>query len=152
MDDLKQDTSCAMAYLGGFHEKDKRGIPRQRFYSEASAEASFCRAALARVLRSERPLDRQLREMLATMFEPNPEIGSLWSERKLCVRRRKKPKDHMANTHMAWFVWERVRAGTNVERAIDQAMDQFNVSRERMYDLWKAYKSQFAMIWGPIDS
>ncbi len=101
MDDYKQDTAAGMAYLGGISEKDMRGIPRHRYYPEGSAVAEYCRAALARVLRSDRPLDRQLRDILATMFDPSPKIGSAWSERILRAGFRKKPKDHMANTHMA---------------------------------------------------
>jgi hypothetical protein len=150
--DAKQDVSAASAYLGGFVKTGGRAIPQHRYYDENSTEAQFCRAALARVLRDDRPLDRQLRDMLATMFDPAPEAGSLWSERVLRAGFRKKPKDHFANTHMAWFVWERRKAEATTESAIKEAMVQFNVSRERMYALWGVYKPKFESVWGPLGS
>jgi hypothetical protein len=88
--------------------------------------------------------------MLAAMFDPEPPPAGLWSERFLRPVFRKRPRDHMANTHQAWFVWERVKAGAKVETAILQAMDKFGVSRERMYDLWKIYKTKFEAVWGPL--
>jgi hypothetical protein len=147
-----QDAMAAMAYLGGFVNKGGRGIPQQRYYNEKSTEAQFCRAALARILRANRPLDQQLCDMLATMFDPSPEAGSLWSERVLRAGFRKKPKDHFANSHMAWFVWERRKAGATTESAIKEAMAQFNVSRERMYKLWGIYRAKFEVVWGPLGS
>jgi hypothetical protein len=151
-EEANQDVLAAMAYLGGFINKGGRGIPQQRYYDEKSTEARFCRAALARVLRANRPLDQQLRDMLATMFDPSPETGSAWSERVLRTGFRKKPKDHFANTHMAWFVWERRKGGATTESAIREAMAQFNVSRERMYDLWGIYKPKFELVWGQLSS
>ena len=157
MDDFEQDVLASIAYLGGFSSKDERGISRKRYYSEGSTEARFCRAALARVLSSNRPLHHQLRDMLATMFDPSPKIESPWSERKLSVGFRKKPKDHGTNTQIAWFVWERVKAGANPESAVEEAMDHFrhpsrdDMSRRRIYKLWSTYKPKFELIFGPID-
>jgi hypothetical protein len=151
-EEAKQDVLAAMAYLGGFTKTGGRGIPQKRYYAEKSTEAQFCRAALARVLRANRPLDRQLRDMLATMFDPSPEARSVWSERVLRAAFRKKPKDDVANTHMAWFVWERRKAGATTESAIREAMAQFNVSRERMYQLWGVYRPQFELVEGPLGS
>ena len=70
MDDFEQDTRAGRAYLGGYLETDKRGIPRHRYYPERSDDLNYCRAALARVLRSDRPVDRQMRDMLADLLEP----------------------------------------------------------------------------------
>jgi hypothetical protein len=131
-----------MAYLGGFIETDGQGIPRKRYYAEKSSEGQFCRAALARVLRSNRPLDQQLRDMLAAMFDPSPEAGSVRSERVLLTYFRKKPKDHIADTHKALFVWERLKAGT-VNAAVEEAAAHFEDEREYIYRLWKVYKPKF---------
>ena len=151
MDDFEEDTRLGYAYLGGYLSTDKRGIPRKRYHHEKSEASDLCRAALARVLRSDRPLDRQLRDMLADMFEPTVRLESPWCERRLKAgfRAPTKPRDPNANTHMAWFVWERA-AEVGVEAAIQKAMAKFNVSRERMYDLWKVYKPLFEAIWGPL--
>jgi hypothetical protein len=152
MDDFEQDTRAGRAYLGGYLETDKRGIPRHRYYPERSDDSSYCRAALARVLRSDHPVGRQLRDMLADLFEPIEPFKSPWGSRKLTAgfRNPVKPRDAHANTHMAWFVWKRASEGVGVEGAIREAVDIFDVTRERMYDLWKTYKPRFEAIEGPI--
>jgi hypothetical protein len=152
MDDFEQDMRAASVYLGGYLAFDKRGVPRKRYNPEGSEASDYCRAALARVLRNNRPLDRQLRDMLADMFEPEERRESPWGSRKLKAgfRNPVKPRDGNANTHMAWFVWKRARGGVGVEGAIQEAMDTFDVTRERMYDLWRVYKPLFEAIEGPM--
>jgi hypothetical protein len=90
--------------------------------------------------------------MLADLFEPIEPLKSPWGSRKLTAGFRSpvKPRDDHANTHMAWFVWKRHSEGVGVETAIQEAVDTFCVTRERMYDLWKAYKPRFEAVWGPI--
>jgi hypothetical protein len=150
-DDYRQDTLRAYAYLGGIHVADSHEVPRLTFLSEGSRDAKECRAALARVLRSHRPLDPQLRDMLADMFYPKrPDGTGLWSERVLKVVTLKKQKDDMANTHKALFVWERVKAGSGVNAAVEAAATHFDNEREYIYRLWKLYKPQFEAIYGPI--
>ena len=86
------------------------------------------------------------------MFEPVERRESPWGSRKLTAGNRNpaRPRDANVNTHMAWFVWKRASEGAGVEGAIQEAVVTFNVSRERMYDLWKAYKPLFEAIWGPM--
>ena len=152
--DNYQDLLAAYSYLGGFTKHDKRGVPRQRYCKQDLREEKDCRAALARVLRSRDPLDHQLREMLAQLFEPDPGPETIWGIRKLTIsfRANRRPRDHNANTHMAWFIWERVKSGANVESAIQEAMDQFEISRERAYDLWGPNRRVFEKVWGHLPS
>jgi hypothetical protein len=56
----------------------------------------------------------------------------------------------MANTHKASFVWERVKAGSPVNAAVEAAATHFDNEREYIYRLWKIYKPQFEAIYGPI--
>jgi hypothetical protein len=151
MDDFEQDSRQGQVYLGGYLTFDKRGIPRHRYYPERSDDSNYCRAALARVLRSDRPVDRQLRDMLADLFEPIEPLKSPWGSRKLTAgfRNPVKPRDAHANTHMAWFVWQRVANGAGAESAILEAIEAFKVSRKRMYDLWRVYKPLFEAIEAP---
>src|ERR1700724_319080 len=102
-DDNYQDLLAAYAYLGGFTKHDKRGVPRQRYWKQDSREEKDCRAAFARVLRSRGPLDHQLREMLAQLFDPDPGTETIWGIRKLTIsfRANRRPRDHNANRHMA---------------------------------------------------
>ena len=89
---------------------------------------------------------------LRTCSNPKNRSKSPWGSRKLTAgfRNPVKPRDAHANTHMAWFVWKRASEGVGVEGAIREAVDTFDVTRERMYDLWKAYKPGFEAIEGPI--
>jgi hypothetical protein len=156
-DDFKNDVRSGYVYLAGFIEYDARGVPRRRFYKEGSKKSDQCRRALARVLRSENPLrkslPRQLREMLADMFEPE-EPGSIWGERKLTASNRanRRPRDHGANSHLTSFVWGRVKAGAGVDAAISEAIDKFGVSRERMYKLWAEFRPIYEKVWGPLQN
>jgi hypothetical protein len=92
-------------------------------------------------------LDRQLRDMLADMFDPTERLESPWGSRKLTARFRDpvRPRDSDANTHMAWFVWQRANEA-GAESAILEAIEAFKVSRKRMYDLWRVYKPLFEAI------
>jgi hypothetical protein len=89
--------------------------------------------------------------MLADMFDPTERLESPWGSRKLTARFRDplRPRDSDANTHMAWFVWQRYANGTGAESAILEAIEAFRVSRKRMYDLWRVYKPLFEAIEAP---
>jgi hypothetical protein len=149
---MADDDLRALAYLGGYREIDKRGVPRKKSLKENSSDESDCRKALLRVLRSPAPLDREIREMLANMFDPDPGEFAIRADRKLSIsfRAKSRPRDDYANTHIAWFIWEKVKSGARVESAIRDAIGKFNISRERAYDLWGPYRRTFERIWGPL--
>ena len=154
MNDFDQDVSAGRVYLGGYIAEDEKGVPRQRDYKEGSENSNYCRAALARVLRSDKPLEGQLRKMLADMFEPMPGPTSPFSARILYAKNRssRRPKDHIARTHKVQFVRDLVDGGEGVESSILKAVAHFGVSREHMYDLWKDYRRLFAAIDADIQS
>ena len=90
--------------------------------------------------------------MLANMFDPDPGEFAIRADRKLSIsfRAKSRPRDDYANTHIAWFIWEKVKSGARVESAIRDAIGKFNISRERAYDLWGPYRRTFERIWGPL--
>jgi hypothetical protein len=143
-EEIESDLRLAWGYLDGYVEFDENKIPRQRYHPENSTEALRGRAALSRILLADEPLDRQIRHSLGRMFDP------FHGTRKLEIKFREKNRlrDAVANTHMATFIWERVKGGENVEAAIQAAMEEFSKSREHMYDLWIRYKRLFEKIEG----
>jgi hypothetical protein len=152
MDDFEEDTRLGYVYLAGFVSTDERGIPRKRYYPPRSKDSNVCRAALARVLRSDRPLDRQLRDMLADMFEPQEDPYRPFSSRELIAKSRSKHRhqDVFAISHMTRFMWERCRAGLSPEEAVKEAMDNFDISRVYAYRLWGRHKKIYEAVWGPL--
>jgi len=154
MTDDDRDLIEAMVFLGGFTEYDKRGVPRHRYYKPDSPQDKHCREALARVLRSSQPLGRQLRDMLASAIdpEPNPTTFPSWSARELVFKKRGKgaPPDPGAKNHIADFIWQEAKAGKGVEKAVEAAQDRFNLSREAVYDIWGLYRPVFEKIFGPL--
>jgi hypothetical protein len=152
MHDFEQDAQAARVYLGGYLTFDKRGVPRKRYDPEESEASDYCRAALARVLRSDRPLDRQLRDMLADMFEPQEDPYRPFSSRELIAKSRSKHRreDVFANNHITRFMWERCPADFSPEKAVKEAMDNFDISRVYAYRLWARHKKIYEAIWGPL--
>ena len=70
MSDL--DLPLARALLDGLVKQDKRGRLRQQYLRADSPNEADARLALARLLRSDGELDRQLRKSLAELFDPKP--------------------------------------------------------------------------------
>ena len=106
------------------------------------------RRAIARLLRSNGLLDRQLRTNLADLFEPSPPA---WEQRKIRIvsRRRGRRVDHISNTQIAEHVWEQVGAGAKVTAAIESAADEFGVEPETVTKIWGKYKRSLEDVYGP---
>src|SRR6516162_2516430 len=100
------DLQLARELLGGYCDQDRRGRLRSRYLKEGSQEEVDARRAIARLLRSNDPLDRQLRTALAGLFDPDGPPAL--EQRKISIvwRRRGGHIDHRANTQIA----EHIRA------------------------------------------
>ena len=142
------DLQLARMLLGGYTDQDRRGRRRSRYLKEGSQQEVDARRAIARLLRSNGPLDRQLRTNLADLFEPSPPA---WEQRKIRIvsRRRGRPIDHISNTQIAEHVWEQVRAGAKVTAAIESAADEFGVEPETVTKIWGKYKRSLEDVYGP---
>jgi hypothetical protein len=67
-DDEFQRLMLAKVLLDGYTEYDTRGLPRKKYLAKvAELEA---RSALASILRNQKPLDHDLREKMAALFDP----------------------------------------------------------------------------------
>ena len=120
------DYTLANMLLIGFMDFDERGLPTQKYLDDDSE----ARQAIARLLRSDKSLPRQLRECLATLFEPEPtcEIGG---ERQLVFkfRRRGNRRNAMRNSAIFSHVW----AGTKEKETQRRKGDPRNGRKVRAF-------------------
>jgi hypothetical protein len=97
------------------------------------------------LLRSSGPLDRQLREFLAELFDPKPPTRQ---QRKLqfAFRRRGKRTDHYANAHIFVEVHTAVKSGSTATAAIADIAERYCISEELVKRLWLQYRRKY-----PVD-
>jgi len=103
----------ARVLLGGFLKEDKRGLHQKEYLKKNSGDEREARATLASILRNQGPLDRDLRGMLAALFDPKPGTHPV-VERKIVFAHRTKGrrKKHEANTAISM-----ARLGRGQERS-----------------------------------
>jgi hypothetical protein len=108
-----QDLQLARVLLAGFVEEDRRGNRRTKYLEKGSHDEMEARQAIGRLLRSNRPLDRQLRGELADLFDP-----PAWGQRKIefVSRRQGQHTDHVRNTQIASYVSHQVKGGSKSKR------------------------------------
>jgi hypothetical protein len=130
----------ARVLLGGFLKEDKRGLHQKEYLKKNSG----CE-------RERALLDRDLRDMLAALFDPKPGTHPV-VERKIVFAHRTKGrrKKHEANTAIAWHVWEEVKKGLTRTAAIESAVDRYHLDVTTVKKLWGKYRRIFEKIWGPL--
>ncbi len=143
------DLRLARALLDGFVERNARGRLRTDYLKRASPEELNARRAMARLLRGDQPLDRQLRESLAGLFDPAPPE---WEPREIKLESRRPGRfiDHAAATQVAEYVWTEVSKGERVEDAVADAADHYARSGEAVMKIWGRYRQIFERIYGPL--
>jgi hypothetical protein len=135
----QSDLPLARALLDGYVEEDRRGRRHSKYLKRGSREELDARRAMARLLRSKNPLERQLRDSLADLFDPNPPE---WEQRKIEIvfQDRGRHRDHVRNTQIAYHVWNQLEAGGTVAAAINSAVEEFEVSEELVKQIWGRYR------------
>jgi hypothetical protein len=63
--DLRQ----AYKLLGGYQGNDRRNLPQKKYLEYGSPEEMEARQALGRLLRSQQPLDSEIRLLLTGLFD-----------------------------------------------------------------------------------
>jgi len=135
----QSDLQLAWALLDGYVDQDHRGRRHSKYFKRGSRDELDARRAIARLLRSKNPLERQLRDSLAALFDPDPPE---WEQRKIEIvfQGRGKPRDHVRNTQIAYHVWDQLDAGGKVAAAITSAAEEFEVSEEFVKQIWGRYR------------
>ena len=133
--------------LIGSAPEDQQGRRRTGYLSKGSCEELAARLVMAELLRSNSPLDRELRTHLANLFDP-------WSlqERKIEIvfKRRGGRRDHTRNSQIAYHVYHQVAAGGNVTAGINSAVEKFGVSEELVKKIWGRYRPLLERVEGRL--
>jgi hypothetical protein len=133
MNDPNSDEVLATALMSGFIEKLEEGRPRQKYL--AGKEEDRARAAMARLLRSGRPLTQNFRDRLAALFDPDD--GTAAIDRKLIFKPRNGARrDHVHYTAVAMYVRNCIREGDSQRGAYIKAADHFNLTPVKVQKIW----------------
>ena len=133
------DLQLARMLLDGYVYEDHRRRRRSKYLKRGSRDELDARRAMARLLRSKNPLEHQLRDSLAGLFDPDPPESE---QRKIEIafQRRGKFRDHVGNTQIYDHVRNQLDAGGSVAAAITSAVEEFEVSEEFVKQIWSRYR------------
>jgi hypothetical protein len=131
---MKSDLQLARELLIGYLEPTQ-GRSRRKYLKGPKEDEA--RKALARLLRSDPPLDRELRQHLADLVDP-----PAWQQRKLQFRflRQGNVVDHIAKTEVVRHVQVEFCATKHLTRAYESAALRFSISEELVKRLWESYR------------
>jgi hypothetical protein len=154
-DDEAKDETLARMLLCGFVGKDKKGLLRQWYFGDRglpeylsrSGDESEARAAIVRLLRSNRPLSRDLRHSLASLFDSKGIYDGI--ERKIVfIKRSTNQPRHMRNTEIVEFVRKKLPEGGDIGAAITAAANHFRLSEDAVKKIWHPYRRIFKDLYG----
>jgi hypothetical protein len=139
----------ARMLLSGYVEQDKRKRLRSKYLKCGTPDELKARRALAEHLRSDGPLDRQIRSFLANLVDPEP---LQWEPRtiRFGFRAGGGRVDATANTQTAEYVRRLVQAGASVTEAIGRAAHRFRLSEDMVMKIWSNYRPVLEQIYGPL--
>jgi hypothetical protein len=121
----------AIEFLVGQLVREPGGWYARRFLAPDSDREREARTAFARLLRSDVPLNEELRYILADLFYPRDGPAH---ERQLVFKNRfpGKSPEWQRDIQIAGHVFYQVKDGTKVDVAIQDAMERFGVQRDRL--------------------
>jgi hypothetical protein len=142
------DLQLARMLLDGFVEEGHEGRRRTKYLGKGSATELEARTAMARLLRRTAPLDNEVREHLANLFDP----AAAWQQREIefVSRRQGRHTDHVRNTQIASYVWDEVKAGGRVTAAVASAAKKLAISDDMAMRIWGRYRPLMERIHGPL--
>ena len=134
-----KDQERIIELICGREAKDKHGLPTRIYLKEGSPEELEARRALARMLRSTRPLDLGLRYILADMIDPDRDEA----ERTIRFKNRHmgKRSNALAEKTVARYIEAALpEANGKLESAVAKAMKKFGLERSRVFDIWRMWR------------
>jgi hypothetical protein len=124
-----EDEMWAHQFLWGCGIATPRGLITKVRYLKNDEERK-ARAALVRVLRSDRPLSQKLRRYLAELFDEDSKVTT----RRIVLRSRRQNSSNLgAVSQVAYYVAEREEQGEKKEAVIEMACKQFGISRKTVF-------------------
>jgi hypothetical protein len=152
------DLTLAHYLLHGFMEEGRRGVPHWKFFDREGIDEKEARRALARLLRSDQPIQHELRVMLARLIDPDDyqwapadvlaavRAGALETysadglaqhqKIKFGFRGRKQRRPLGKKSFLERKVAQRVKGGATVEAAIGEVAEKFGVSEGIVKKYW----------------
>jgi hypothetical protein len=135
---VTRDQERIVNLLSGRVVRNKRGLPQVVYLKEGSAEELEARRALARVLRTSKPLDLGLRFCIADLIDPDNDGDG--RRIRFEQSRKGKPSNALAEREVAKSIWLQVQAGVKTESAIKSATQEFGLQRSRILEIWGHWK------------
>jgi len=126
--------------LGGRVVRTPRGSLQLQYLKEGSAEEKEARHALARMLRSSRPIDLGVRYLIAAMIDPDCDEA----DRRIRFEHKRKGQrsNALAEKEVAEFIRSLRQSGKQMKLAVDNARQEFGLKQSRVKAIWG--------LWGPI--
>jgi hypothetical protein len=140
MKDESPEFGLVLALLCGYVEYDGDHLPQHHYLIDAGQETT-ARVYLANLLRGPGNLSQQLREILAALFDPEPNKHPA-VEREILFKRRRsgRTNDAMRKSVIAGFIWNKVKSGQSAESAVLDASIKYKLERSRIFEIWGAYR------------
>jgi hypothetical protein len=135
---VTRDQELVIGLLCGNSELDKRGLPDCRYPVDGSEEELAARRALARMLRSSRPIHPGVLSALADLIDPDRD--EINRQIRFVNRRKGKPSKAAVEKKIAEFIrLEEAKLG-KTEAAIASAEKEFGLKRARLFKIWGEWK------------
>ena len=132
------DQKSIVELLCGRAIKDKRGLSRQSYLKEDGAKEKEARRALARRLRTARPLDLGMRHLLADLLDPDCDAA----ERQIRFghRRRGRRRVRWQKCKLLNLLGRGSRPATKKKRPVQAAVEKFRLVRSRIFEIRRSWK------------
>ena len=156
----KQDQLNVLAFLAGYVVQTDSGVNEIRYFTPKSSEEKAARKSLAKLLRSDRPLEYQLRHTLAALFDVEADTYPGGDRQMTFQKRRQSGRnaDHFRNSQVVQYIKECKRADEDNARpttrrnsrerkprmimgeAVRQASDKFALGERMVWKIWQRYR------------
>jgi hypothetical protein len=137
---LDRDQGLVRWLLNGISVR-KHGRVTREVYPEAGSEEKTARRALARILRTSKPLDLGLRLCIADLVDPDR--NEIEREIRFAYRRKGgRRASAVGENEIAEFIRAQLQAGTKLKAAVSNATEHFGFgkSRSRAMDIWRHWQ------------
>jgi hypothetical protein len=108
-------------------------------------DESIARKGLAVLFRRKAPLDRDLRRLLASLFDP-PKGAQLKIE--IVGKGQGRRSDPERNTRIAAHVYAEINAGKRPGAAVASAAAKFHLSEDMIRKIWGRYRAYGSLLLG----
>ena len=140
-DFVPRDLELAFLLLQGSIGRDGNNRFTESYLEKNEPLEIQAREAIVRLLRSQEPLDRSLREMLAGLFEPAPDSYPGGERRIVFEFRKRGNRRHvLRDIIITRIIYEKILAGRTVNKAVECAIEDFGLERDQLMKMWSRHR------------